>query len=104
MPDSARRAARVLAVSERTNDDLVELYGVDPQRIIVTPLGVDPDSVPGAARGSYLLLVGAVQPRKDPLAAADAAAVGDSTRRRRADSGAGLVHALRGAAPTSADT
>jgi glycosyltransferase involved in cell wall biosynthesis len=75
VPYAVRRAARVLAVSQRTKDDLVELYGVDPQRITVTPHGVDPSFSPGAAApDSYLLFVGAVQRRKNPLAAADAAA------------------------------
>jgi glycosyltransferase involved in cell wall biosynthesis len=75
VPHAVRRAAHVLAVSERTKRDLVELYGVDPKRITVTPHGVDPAFSPGTARGdSYLLLVGAVQRRKNPLAAAEAAA------------------------------
>jgi glycosyltransferase involved in cell wall biosynthesis len=74
VPYAARRAARVLTVSERTKRDLVELYGIDPQRIVVVPNGVDPAFGPGEASGdSYLLLVGAVQRRKNPLAAADAA-------------------------------
>ena len=74
VPRAARRAAHVLAVSERTKADLVELYGIAPERITVTPHGVDPAFGPGE-RGadSYLLFVGAVQQRKDPLAAADAA-------------------------------
>ncbi len=73
VPRSARRAARILAISERTRDDLVELYGIPRERIVVTPLGVDPDFRPGGVRGDYLLLVGAIEPRKDPLAAAKAA-------------------------------
>lgn len=75
VPYAVRRAARVLAVSERTKRDLIELYGLDPARIAVTPHGVDPAFSPGEAPAdSYLLLVGAVQRRKNPLAAADAAA------------------------------
>jgi glycosyltransferase involved in cell wall biosynthesis len=79
VPRAARRAARVVAVSERTRRDLVELYAIPPERIVVTPNGVDPAFRPdgdrsGSERGSFLLLVGAVQPRKDPLAAAEAAA------------------------------
>ena len=73
VPRSARRAARILAISERTRDDLVELYGIPLERIAVTPLGVDQDFRPGGPRGDYLLLVGAIEPRKDPLAAAQAA-------------------------------
>ncbi len=74
VPHAVGHAARVLAVSERTKHDLVDLYGVDPSRIAVTPHGVDPAFSPGAGRGdSYLLFVGAVQRRKNPLAAAKAA-------------------------------
>ena len=75
VPRSVRRAARVLAVSERTRRDLLELYGAPDARIVVTPNAVDPAFGPGEADGEpYLLFVGAVQERKDPLAAADAAA------------------------------
>src|SRR5262249_9701343 len=35
VPRSARRAAHVFAISGRTRDDLVELYGLDPARITV---------------------------------------------------------------------
>ena len=89
-PRSARRARRVIAVSERTKRDLVELYGVPAERIVVTPHGVDPAFGPGErAGGGYLLFVGAIQERKDPLAAADAAARGRAAaRRRRAGEGA----------------
>ena len=74
VPRSVRRAVRVLTVSERTKRDLVELYRVAPEKIIVIPNGVDPAFRPGPdARRDYALLVGAIQARKDPLAAADAA-------------------------------
>jgi glycosyltransferase involved in cell wall biosynthesis len=74
VPHAARAARRVIAVSERTKRDLVELYGIPPARITVTPHGVDPAFGPGqVAGGGYLLFVGAVQARKDPLAAARAA-------------------------------
>jgi len=77
VPRAARRAARVLAVSERTRHDLIELYGISPERIVVTPNGVDPVFVPGSGSSdgsSYVLFVGAIQRRKNPLAAAAAAA------------------------------
>jgi glycosyltransferase involved in cell wall biosynthesis len=75
VPRAARGAARVLVVSERTKQDVIELYGIDPQLIVVTPHGVDPAFTPGPRPpNSYLLLVGSVEPRKNPLAAADAAA------------------------------
>jgi glycosyltransferase involved in cell wall biosynthesis len=68
-----RRARHVLAVSERTKRDLVELYGVPAGKVTVTPHGVDPAFSPGNGAGDYLLFVGAVQARKDPLAALAAA-------------------------------
>ena len=74
VPRAARSARRVIAVSERTKRDLVDLYGIPPDRITVTPHGVDPAFGPGQVAGEgYLLFVGAVQARKDPLAAARAA-------------------------------
>jgi glycosyltransferase involved in cell wall biosynthesis len=74
VPRSVRRAVRVLTVSERTKGDLVELYRVPPEKVVVIPNGVDPAFRPGPdGRGDYLLLVGAIQERKDPLAAAEAA-------------------------------
>ncbi len=84
VPRAVRDAARVLTVSERTKRDIVELYGVPPERIVVTPNGVDPSFTPASserrsdagARHSYALSVGAIQSRKNQvaaLAAADAA-------------------------------
>jgi glycosyltransferase involved in cell wall biosynthesis len=74
VPRSARRADRVIAVSERTRDDLVELYGIAREKIAVIPHGVDPAFSPGNGSGErFLLFVGAVQRRKDPRAALEAA-------------------------------
>ena len=74
VPRSARRARQVIAVSERTKRDAVELYGLDPARVTVTPHGVDPAFAPGGdGPGDYVLFVGAIQARKDPLAALAAA-------------------------------
>jgi glycosyltransferase involved in cell wall biosynthesis len=75
VPRAVRRADHVLAVSEATKRDIVDLYGIPAAKITVTPHGVDPAFAPGdGARGGFILFVGAVQARKDPLAAADAAA------------------------------
>jgi alpha-1,3-rhamnosyl/mannosyltransferase len=75
VPRAARKAAKVLTVSERTRRDLRELYGVPDERIVVTPNGVDPAFKPAAGlmQGDYVLVVGAVQERKNPLAALAAA-------------------------------
>lgn len=76
VPRAVRRAARVLTVSQRTKDDLVRLYRVSPAKIVVTPNGVDPVFAPapdGGGNGGYVLFVGAIQARKDPLAALEAA-------------------------------
>jgi glycosyltransferase involved in cell wall biosynthesis len=74
VPRAARRARHVLAVSERTKRDAIALYGIRADKITVTPHGVDPAFGPGERDpGDYLLFVGAVQQRKDPLAALTAA-------------------------------
>jgi glycosyltransferase involved in cell wall biosynthesis len=74
VPPSARRARRVLAISQRTKDDLVELYGLPAEKVVVTPLAADPAFRPGGRRGDYVLLSGSIESRKNPLLAADAAA------------------------------
>jgi glycosyltransferase involved in cell wall biosynthesis len=76
VPRAVRRAARVLTVSERTKRDLVELYGVPAEHVVVTPNGVDPifgPDGPKADREPYALAVGAIQARKNQLAALEAA-------------------------------
>ena len=73
VPRAARKAARVLTVSERTRADLRELYDIPDEKIVVTPNGVDPAFTPGEGAHDYVLLVGAVQERKNPLAALAAA-------------------------------
>jgi glycosyltransferase involved in cell wall biosynthesis len=74
VPRAVRRAAVVFAVSERTRSDLIELYGTPAEKIVVTPNAVDPAFSPAGEADGYLLFVGAIQRRKNPLAAADAAA------------------------------
>ncbi|MEP6909577.1 MAG: glycosyltransferase family 1 protein [Actinomycetota bacterium] len=77
VPRSVHRAARVLTGSEQTKRDLIERYEVPAERIVVTPYGVDPAFRPdGPIReGHYALFVGAIQPRKDPVAAIEALAL-----------------------------
>jgi glycosyltransferase involved in cell wall biosynthesis len=74
VPRAARKSVRVLTVSERTRRDLRELYGIPDEKIVVTPNGVDPVFTPeDGGPHDYVLLVGAVQERKNPLAALAAA-------------------------------
>lgn len=74
----ARRARRVIAVSEYGRQGAIEHVGADPERVDVVPQGIDleryrPDPAPADAElrrrhgvdGPYLLWVGAVEPRKD---------------------------------------
>jgi len=74
VPRSARRARTVLAISERTKHDLVQLYGLPAGKVTVTPLAPDPAFRPGGTRKDYVLLSGSIEQRKNPLLAADAAA------------------------------
>jgi glycosyltransferase involved in cell wall biosynthesis len=80
VPRSIRRAARVLTGSHWTRERIAERYGVSPEKIVVTPYGVDPVFTPEGPRTDdrpYLLFVGALQPRKDPLCAVRALALLD---------------------------
>jgi len=75
VPRAVRRADHVLTVSERTKADLVSHYRVASDRVTVTPNAVDPSfsPVPAGEEHPYVLYVGAIQRRKDPRAALDAA-------------------------------
>jgi alpha-1,3-rhamnosyl/mannosyltransferase len=84
VPMSVRRADRILTGSEWTKRDLVDRYGLAAEKIVVTPYGFDPVFRPnGRARQGppYALFVGAIQPRKDPLAALEALALLDGDLR-----------------------
>jgi glycosyltransferase involved in cell wall biosynthesis len=85
VPRAARAAARILTLSELTKRDLVELYGVSEEKIVVTPPGVDPVFTPNGPSPDgepYALFVSALQPRKDPVAAIEALALlGDDAPR-----------------------
>lgn len=79
VPRSVRRATHVLADSQATKDDLVDLYGTSPDKITVLLGGVNPEFEPvldedtrRAARrryaipdNPYIFSVGTVQPRKN---------------------------------------
>jgi glycosyltransferase involved in cell wall biosynthesis len=62
-----RAAARVIAVSELTKRDLVELLAVDEAKIRVVPNAVEDVFTPQGPRaeGDYVLAVGTLEPRKN---------------------------------------
>ena len=66
-PHVVRAARRVIAVSEFTRRELVELLGVPEERIRVVPNAVDEEFRPEgpAAEGEYVLAVGTLEPRKN---------------------------------------
>jgi glycosyltransferase involved in cell wall biosynthesis len=83
VPRSVRRADRVIVVSERTQRDLVDHYGLATGSTRVISNGVDAIFSPEGARpggGPYVLFVGALQPRKDPVTAIAAVARLDGLR------------------------
>ncbi len=81
MPLFVRRADAVIAVSQSTKQDLVELYRTPPAKVHVIHEGIDdrfaPIGPPGVHRVKsmyspdrpYLLMVGTLEPRKNHAAA-----------------------------------
>jgi glycosyltransferase involved in cell wall biosynthesis len=82
-----RRAARVIAISEQTKTDIVSCVGIDPDKVSVTHLGVEPrffdrhtdETLEGLRRRlrlpeRFLLYVGGIDPRKNVPALIDAIA------------------------------
>jgi glycosyltransferase involved in cell wall biosynthesis len=75
---TARRAAHVIAPSEFTRRDLMETYGLDPERVTTIPLAAASRFRPVedmserervrrryGIKGEYVLAVGSIQPRKN---------------------------------------
>jgi len=70
-----RRAAAVVCASEHARRDIADAFGLDPARIHVAPLGVDPRFSPGPTApglperfgitSPYVLCVATLQPRKN---------------------------------------
>jgi glycosyltransferase involved in cell wall biosynthesis len=73
----ARAAARVLAVSEFTKQETVELLGVPEERVRVIGNAIDAVFTPDgpAADGEYVLAVGTLEPRKNLRRAEEAARI-----------------------------
>ena len=67
VPRAVRAAARVIAISEFTKREVVELLGVPAERVRVTPLAAGDEFhwEGGAAEGEYVLAVGTLEPRKN---------------------------------------
>jgi glycosyltransferase involved in cell wall biosynthesis len=75
---SARRATRILSLSEHTRQDIIETYRIEPERITAIPLAA-PDHFSAVTNkrelqrvrhtygidGEYILTVGSIQPRKN---------------------------------------
>jgi glycosyltransferase involved in cell wall biosynthesis len=85
LPRAIARAARILAVSDFTRREVIEVFGVDPARIVTTPLGVEPRFFPrtpeetagllgglALTHGRYVLAVGTLEPRKNVLTTVEA--------------------------------
>src|SRR5262249_28341211 len=70
-----RGADAVVAVSEFTKNEIVELLDVPADRVRVVPNGVEPAFTPGgpAADGDYVLAVGTLEPRKSLYRVVEAA-------------------------------
>ena len=75
VPRSVRAAARVIAISDFTKQDLVQRYGLRPEKIVVVPLAASgnfiplPDAaarpLPAGVREPFILAVGNLEPRKN---------------------------------------
>lgn len=75
---SAKRASRILTLSEHTRRDVIETYGIEPSRITAIPLAAPGHFAPVEDNkelqrvrhiygidGEYILSVGSIQPRKN---------------------------------------
>jgi glycosyltransferase involved in cell wall biosynthesis len=67
VPRVLRAARRIIAVSDFTRRELVELLHVPDEQVRVVPNGVDDEFTPEGARaeGDYVLAVGTLEPRKN---------------------------------------
>jgi glycosyltransferase involved in cell wall biosynthesis len=77
LAEVVRAADAVVAVSEFTKAETVELLGVPPERIRVVGNGVDPVFTAEGERadGDYVLAVGTLEPRKNVGSVVEAAAM-----------------------------
>src|SRR5439155_2675735 len=75
VPRVARAAQRVIALSEFMKREIVEVLGIDEERVRVVPPAVDEPFAPNGERagGEYVLAVGTLEPRKNLTRLATAA-------------------------------
>ena len=80
---AARAADAIVAVSEFTRAELVDLLGVPEERIRVVRNGVEPVFSPAGPRaeGDYVLAVGTLEPRKNLSRVVEAARMADAELR-----------------------
>jgi alpha-1,3-rhamnosyl/mannosyltransferase len=85
LPSAVDRAACILTVSEFTRREVIAVFGVNPDRVVATPLGVDARFFPRTrdetahfltplelTHGQYFLAVGTLEPRKNILTTLEA--------------------------------
>jgi glycosyltransferase involved in cell wall biosynthesis len=94
---STRRAARVIAVSASTRQDVINFIGVPPERVTVVPNGVNPEFSPAdpdevsdfrqrtGLPARYILFLGTLEPRKNLVRLVEAYALLRSRARDNAD-------------------
>ena len=81
--DAAKSAQAIIALSKSAREDIIELLGADPRKVVVIPAAAagefrPPDDLPqaqeeaarlfdlpGPAEGGYILFVGTIEPRKN---------------------------------------
>jgi glycosyltransferase involved in cell wall biosynthesis len=67
---SAMQASHIITISEFTKNDIIKIYGIDPEKITVAYPGYDSlrfntKVVPSKKYGDYILYLGTLQPRKN---------------------------------------
>ncbi|MEZ4767715.1 MAG: glycosyltransferase family 1 protein [Caldilineales bacterium] len=106
VPFSARRAARVITVSQHAKREIVQRYGIDPAKVVVTYEAAagqfQPVSDPAALQavrdkygigdGPFLLALGNLQPRKNIARLVEAFRQAVSDERLTANSGRPTSH------------
>src|SRR3989344_331018 len=64
-PKAARRAKKIIAVSDNTKKDLEDLYGIENSKIKVVYPGMNPPRPSAPSLNQYFLYFGTLEPRKN---------------------------------------